>query len=146
VTRRRDACCRIGRSTTGLGLFATTPIQPGAFIVEYSGERIRTREAHAREKTTGARYMFEINSRWTVDGSARSNIGRYANHSCRPNAESAVSKGRVILRAISAIEPGEEITYDYGDEYFELFIKPNGCRCTKCAEDAKARRAKRRRA
>jgi SET domain-containing protein len=146
VTRRRDACYRIGRSTTGLGLFATTPIQPGAFIVEYSGERIRTREAHAREKTAGARYMFEINSRWTVDGSARSNIGRYANHSCRPNAESAVSKGRVILRAISAIEPGEEITYDYGDEYFELFIKPNGCRCTKCAEDAKARRAKRRRA
>ncbi len=146
MTRRRDACYRIGRSTTGLGLFATTPIQPGAFIVEYSGERIRTREAHAREKTAGARYMFEINSRWTVDGSARSNIGRYANHSCRPNAESAVSKGRVILRAISAIEPGEEITYDYGDEYFELFIKPNGCRCTKCAEDAKARRAKRRRA
>jgi SET domain-containing protein len=146
VTRRRDACYRIGRSTTGLGLFATTPIQPGAFIVEYSGERIRTREAHAREKTAGARYMFEINSRWTVDGSARSNIGRYANHSCRPNAESAVSKGKVILRAISAIEPGEEITYDYGDEYFELFIKPNGCRCTKCAEDAKARRAKRRRA
>lgn len=146
MTRRRDACYRIGRSTTGLGLFATTPIQPGAFIVEYSGERIRTREAHAREKTAGARYMFEINSRWTVDGSARSNIGRYANHSCRPNAESAVSKGKVILRAISAIEPGEEITYDYGDEYFELFIKPNGCRCAKCAEDAKARRAKKRRA
>jgi SET domain-containing protein len=146
VTRRRDTWCRIGRSATGLGLFATTPITRGAFIVEYSGPRIRTCEAHAREKTTGARYMFEINSRWTVDGSVRSNVGRYANHSCRPNAESAVSNGKVILRALRAIEPGEEITYDYGDEYFELFIKPMGCRCAKCTEAVTVRGAKKRRA
>jgi uncharacterized protein len=144
VTPTRDACCRVGRSATGLGLFATTPIRRGAFIVEYSGPRIPTREAHAREKAARARYMFEINSRWTVDGSPRSNIARYANHSCRPNAESALRSGKVILRALRAIEPGEEITYDYGEEYFELFIKPNGCRCAKCAEDAEARRAKKR--
>jgi SET domain-containing protein len=146
VTHKRDACYRIGRSTTGLGLFATAPIRLGAFIVEYSGERIRTRDARARERTSRARYMFEINNRWTVDGSPRSNIGRYANHSCRPNAESALRRGKVILRALRAIEPDEEITYDYGEEYFELFIKPKGCRCTKCAGDAKARRAKKRRA
>jgi uncharacterized protein len=146
ATRKRHTCYRIGRSATGLGLFATTPIEAGAFIVEYSGPRIPTREAHAREKTAGARYMFEINSRWTVDGAVRSNIGRYANHSCRPNAESALRRGKVILRAIKAIEPGEEITYDYGEEYFELFIRPNGCRCAKCAEDAKERKARRRRA
>jgi len=125
-------CYRIGRSATGLGLFATTPIAKGAFIVEYSGPRIPTREAHAREAKTRCRYMFEINSRWTVDGSGRRNIGRYANHSCRPNAESALAKGKVILRAIKAIAPGEEITYDYGREYFELFIKPKGCRCARC--------------
>ena len=128
----RATCYRIGRSATGLGLFAITPIERGAFIVEYSGPRIATREARARERTSGARYMFEINSRWTVDGSPRSNVGRYANHSCRPNAESAIWRGKVILRAIRAIAPGEEITYDYGPEYFELFIKPNGCRCAKC--------------
>jgi SET domain-containing protein len=144
VTRTRDKCYRIGRSAAGLGLFATMPIERSAFIVEYSGPRIPTREAHAREKISSARYMFEINSRWTVDGSARSNIGRYANHSCRPNAESVLKKGKVILRALRAIEPGEEITYDYGEEYFELFIRPTGCRCAKCAEDAKARRAKKR--
>jgi SET domain-containing protein len=144
VTRWRDACYRIGRSTTGLGLFATAAIRRGAFIVEYSGERIPTREARARERTSGARYMFEINSRWTVDGSPRSNIGRYANHSCRPNAESAVRNGKVILRAIKAIEPGEEITYDYGPEYFELFIKPNGCRCAECMEKPRRSRSPRR--
>jgi uncharacterized protein len=146
VTRERDARYRIGRSVTGLGLFATAPIERGAFIVEYSGPRIPTREAHAREKTARARYMFEINNRWTVDGSVRSNIGRYANHSCRPNAESALKRGKVILRALKAIEAGEEITYDYGEEYFELFIRPKGCRCAKCMGDTKEPRAKKRRA
>src|SRR5262249_17393149 len=120
-------------------LFATEPIAKGALIVEYSGPRIPTKEARAREARTGCRYMFEINSRWTVDGSVRSNVGRYANHSCRPNAESALSKGQVILRAIKAIKPDEEITYDYGREYFELFIKPKGCRCGKCAQKKKRR-------
>ena len=146
VTRKRNACYRIGRSITGLGLFATAPIRRGAFIVEYSGERIPTRKAKARERTSHARYMFEINNRWTVDGSVRSNIGRYANHSCRPNAESALKRGKVILRALRAIEPGEEITYDYGEEYFELFIEPKGCRCAKCMEAVTMRKAKKRRA
>jgi SET domain-containing protein len=131
--------CRIGRSAIGLGLFATAPIGKGAFIVTYSGRRIPTKDAHAREATAGSRYMFEINSRWTIDGSTRRNVGRYANHSCRPNAESALSKGKVILRAIRPIAPGDEITYDYGKEYFELFIKPAGCKCVKCA----TRRSKR---
>src|SRR5262249_23468692 len=52
---------RIGRSATGFGLFATEPIAKGAFIVEYSGPRIPTKEAQAREARTGCRYMFEIN-------------------------------------------------------------------------------------
>ena len=97
ATRKREACYRIGRSATGLGLFATASIERGAFIVEYSGKRIPTREAKSRERTSGARYMFEINRRWTVDGSPRSNIGRYANHSCRPNAESAIWNGKVAI-------------------------------------------------
>jgi SET domain-containing protein len=122
---------RVGRSASGLGLFATAPIEKGAFIVEYSGRRIPHVQAQRLERR-GRRYMFEINSRWTVDGSSRRNIGRYANHSCQPNAESDVVKGKVILRAIRTIAPGEEITYHYGEEYFELFLKPAGCRCVKC--------------
>jgi uncharacterized protein len=88
----------------------------------------------------GARYMFELNSRWTIDGSSRRNVARYANHACRPNAKSALSKGQLILRAIKAIEAGEEITYDYGEDYFDLFIKPAGCRCTHCRARGPQRR------
>jgi uncharacterized protein len=124
---------RVGRSATGLGLFATAPIEKGAFIVEYTGRRITNARAK-RLEALGSRYMYEINSRWTVDGSSRRNMGRYANHSCRPNAESDVVKGKVILRARKKIKPGDEITYDYGREYFEIFLKPAGCKCAKCAE------------
>src|SRR5262245_42492414 len=133
---------RVGRSRTGLGLFATAPIAKGAFIVEYSGPRITHAESLRRE-ARGARYMFEIDSRWTVDGSVRSNVARYANHSCRPNAESDIVKGKVILRAIRSIKPGDEITYDYGEEYFELFLKGT-CKCEKCMEDRREARKKRR--
>jgi SET domain-containing protein len=122
---------RVGRAASGLGLFATAPIEKGAFIVEYTGPRIPHAEA-ARREARGQRYMFEINRRWTVDGSSRRNIARYANHSCQPNAESDLVKGKVILRAIKRIVPGDEITYDYGEEYFELFLKPTGCKCEKC--------------
>jgi uncharacterized protein len=132
---------RVGRSPTGLGLFATEPIEKGTFIVEYKGRRITNAQAK-RLEARGSRYMYEINSRWTVNGSSRRNLGRYANHSCRPNAESDVVKGKVILRARKKIKPGEEITYDYGREYFDIFLKPAGCRCAKCVE----RRRKRRRA
>ncbi len=138
---RADKPYRVGRSATGLGLFATAPIAKGAFIVEYKGRRISTAEA-ARRETRGARFLYEIDRRWTVDGSSRRNIARYANHSCRPNAESDVVRGKVILRAIKAIKPGDEITYDYGEEYFELFLEPIGCKCAKCGE----RRRKKRRA
>ena len=124
---------RVGRARTGLGLFATEPIPKGAFIVAYRGVRISHAEADRRE-ARGARYIFELNSRWSIDGSNRRNLARYANHFCRPNAESALSNGKLILRAIRPIKADDEITYDYGKEYFDLFIRPLGCRCVKCRD------------
>src|SRR5262249_7402976 len=137
-----DKPYRVGRSATGLGLFATAPIDKGAFIIAYRGRRISNAKA-ARLEARGARYLYEINSRWTIDGSSGRNIARYANHSCRPNAESDVVKGKVILRAITNIKPGDEITYDYGEEYFELFLQPKGCKCAKCiVQRRRTRKAK----
>jgi uncharacterized protein len=135
---------RVGRSRTGLGLFATAAIEKGAFIIEYRGRRIANALAK-RLESRGNRYMFELNSRWTVDGSSRRNVARYANHSCRPNAESDVIRGKMILRAVRKIRPGEEITYDYGEEYFELFLRPEGCRCAKCLAPRKKRARSRQR-
>jgi len=120
---------RVGRSQTGLGLFATDEIRKGAFIIEYIGPRLSNEAASQRRNT---RYLFEVNSRWTIDGSPRWNTARYINHSCRPNAQAVVSRGRIRIKAIKRIRPGDEITYDYGKNYFDTFIKPIGCKCPSC--------------
>jgi hypothetical protein len=133
---------RVGRSTTGLGLFAIKPIAKTDHIVTYRGRRIPTKEAQTRERYAGAKYMFEISRRWTIDGSSRHNLARYINHSCRPNTEAVLRKGKIVIQAIRAIAPGDEITNDYGKDYFDLFIKPKGCRCAACARKAARRRGR----
>src|SRR5277367_3956375 len=135
-------CFRVGRSATGLGLFATTTIEPDAPIVTYRARRIPTWEAHERERRFGAKYMFEVTSRWSIDGSSRRNLGRYINHSCRPNAEAWLRKGQIVFVALRRIRPGEEITLDYGEEYFDLFFKDGGCRCAACLAKRAHRRSK----
>ncbi|MFZ0776091.1 MAG: SET domain-containing protein, partial [Xanthobacteraceae bacterium] len=124
---------RVGRAATGLGLFAATPLAKRAYIVTYRGKRIPTAEAQRRERRFGAKYMFEVNRQWTIDGSSRRNLGRYLNHSRDPNAEAVLRAGQIVFVALRAIAAGEEITLDYGEEYFELYIKPLGCRCAACA-------------
>ena len=122
---------RIGRSVTGLGLFATKPIKRGVYIATYRGRRITTEEADRRE-ARGAKYQFEINKRWTIDGSPRWNVARYINHSCRPNAKPVGRRGGIVIVALRRIEPEEEITYNYGRQYVEHFLENGGCRCAAC--------------
>ncbi|MFZ0352484.1 MAG: SET domain-containing protein, partial [Pseudolabrys sp.] len=106
---------RIGRSITGLGLFAVRPIKKREKIAEYKGPRVNAEEA-GRLEGRGNRYLYEINKRITIDGTPRSNVARYANHSCNPNAETYTYGRRVFIRALRKIKPDEEITYDYGND------------------------------
>src|ERR1700687_649432 len=134
---------RVGRSRTGLGLFATKPIKKGAKIVRYFGPLLDSRKK--KDDAIENKYLFELNNRWTIDGSVRKNIARYINHACKPNAESAVTpsrrKRKVVIRAIKNIEPGEEINYDYGTDYFKAYLKPIGCKCDACEKKRKKKRA-----
>ena len=129
---------RIGRSLTGFGLFATRLIKKRSRIAEYKGPLLRTKEA-AKAEARGNRYLYEINSRWTIDGTPRSNVARYANHSCNPNSETYNVKHRVFIRALRNIKPGEEIVYDYGIDYLKNVIGRSNCKCSRC----RRRRAKR---
>jgi len=131
---------RVGRSATGLGLFAVEPIEKGAFIIEYKGPKV----TNAVADTLTNKYLFELNSRWTINGAGRRNIARYINHSCRPNAESDIVRGKVKIMARRNIKPDEEIAYDYGKDYFDTFLTKAGCKCVKCVERRREeRRAKR---
>lgn len=126
---------RVGRSPLGgLGLFATENIKKGVRIVEYTGKRVRTTIADEHPN----RYLFDMENGWTIDGSGRTNVARYINHSCKPNAESILRKRKIYIRATKRIRAGEEITYDYGEEYFDEYFKDGSCMCHSCI----AKRAK----
>ena len=132
---------RVGRSKTGLGLFATKPIKKGASIIPYTGRLLDCTKKE--EDAIANKYLFEITKRWTIDGSVRENIARYINHGCRPNAEPDVlpRKRQVLIRAIRNIEAGEEISYHYGNAYYKTFLKPIGCKCRSCEVKREKQRA-----
>ena len=133
---------RIGRSNTGLGMFAIRPIKRNAYIATYRGPRLTNSESDRRE-ARGAAYLFEVTKKVTIDGSPRWNVARYINHSCRPNAKPVGRNGGIVIVALRRIEPDEEIAYDYGKDYVWYFKQNGGCRCAHCR---KRRAAKRRRA
>ncbi|MEN9560942.1 MAG: hypothetical protein RIQ56_215 [Candidatus Parcubacteria bacterium] len=112
----------------GLGLFARSGMEAGEFVIEYTGKKIPTTVAD----TLTTKYLFEIDEHWTIDGSDRTNIARYVNHSCMPNCEADVRDGRIFFHALRDIEAEEELTLDYGEEYFDEFIRPLGCKCDAC--------------
>jgi len=126
----------IRRSRAGLGLFANGPIPKGACVIEYTGVEL-TKE---QEDKSRSRYLFEINTKKTIDGAPRWNTARYINHSCRPNCEPNIHKGRVFIHARRNIKPGEELSYDYGKNYFNEYLKEI-CRCPKCMPEEKTARA-----
>lgn len=116
---------REGRPGTGKGLFALMPIKKGEFIIEYTGKKIPSKVAD----TMGGRYLFALDDDWTIDAEGEHNTARYINHSCDPNAEAEIKGGRILISALKNIASGEEVTFDYGQEYFDEFIKPVGCKC-----------------
>jgi SET domain-containing protein len=125
-----------------MGLFATKPYRKREYVVTYRGRKLANAEAD-RLEARGSRYMFEINSRWTIDGSSRWNRARYVNHSCRPNVEAIERRGgKIVYIARRRIKPDEEITVDYGKAYFEAFIGRSRCRCPKCRERRAERQMK----
>lgn len=121
----------VKRCSAGLGLFAEQPYKRGDLIIEYIGEYITEPEAQKR----GGKYLFELSDTHALDGKDRKNVARYINHSCSPNAYPEINdvETRVFIYAKRSINPGEELTYNYGKYYFDEVIKPLGCRCAKCS-------------
>lgn len=123
----------VRRSRTGRGLFTADPIEKGRCIVEYTGRTLSQAEMYSSK----SKYLFAISRTKTIDGWEKTNIARYINHSCRPNCEIEISRGRIYVVAKRRILPGEELTYDYDTEYFDAYIKPKGCLCSKCSPDGR---------
>ncbi len=118
------------------GIFARQDIPKDAPIIEYFGEKITKAESQrrgdalaARSKKTGgaAVYIFTLNKRYDLDGGKGSNPARYINHSCAPNCEAYIIRGRIWIYSLREIKEGEELTYNYGFDVDTWDDHP--CRC-----------------
>ncbi len=118
----------IKRSRTGLGMFAGEEIPKGTCVIEYTGKQLSEKE----HDTSRSKYLFWTSKTTVLDGSTRSNKARYINHSCAPNYEVDLKNKRIFIFALRRIRKGEELTYDYDTEYFDMYIKPKGCKCKRC--------------
>ena len=140
-TRSEWAAVR-GSQIHGRGMFAKKTIPKGTRVIEYTGERITKAEGWRRELARqeragrgadGCIYIFELNTKVDIDGSVRWNTARYINHSCEPNCESQVVRGRVWVVAIREIRPGDELSYDYYYDYEHYHEHPCRCGAKDCA-------------
>lgn len=120
----------VKRSSAGLGLYATRTYKKGELVIEYTGEKVTDAEAQRR----GGKYLFELNNKWTLDGKNREHTGRYINHSCKPNCipELNDDETKVFIYTKRAIDTGEEFTYNYGKQYFNVMMGKDGCLCMPC--------------
>ena len=116
----------VKKGLAGLGLFADEFIPNDEFVIEYCGPLLTYDEADEK----GGLYLFKVfDTKWTIDGSGRDNLARYINHSCKPNCEPLADDNKIVIHSIRDIQPGEELTYDYGKEYMADIIEEGGCRC-----------------
>lgn len=126
------------------GCYTTVPIAEGAYIVEYTGERITVDEADERYEDRPDTYLFGLNDgKHVIDGDG---VAAFINHSCDPNCESDEIDGRVWIFALRDIHAGEELTYDYclydGEDESPCSCGAKNCRGTLYSEEALEKRAR----
>ena len=125
-----------------LGVYAKKAIKKGTRVIEYVGEKVTKAESSRRaekplnenseNEELGAVYLFELNKRHDIDGYVKYNTARYINHSCNPNCESDVIKGKIYIIALRDIEKGEELTYNYGYGWDDYADHPCYCGTKDC--------------
>ena len=102
----------------GKGVFAVQPIPKGDKVIEYVGEIITWKEADRRHphdpKDPNHTFYFHLDDKHVIDALYGGNSSRWINHACEPNCEADVEHGRVFIKALRNIHPGEELNYDYG--------------------------------
>ncbi len=110
----------------GTGLFTSVKIPAGKIIMIIRGEVISGDECERREDL-GNVYIF-WNGDTYIDTAMTDNI-KYINHNCRFNCDIIDrDEESLFLVAYRDIEPGEELTIDYGyDEIYDM------CQCELCS-------------
>jgi SET domain-containing protein len=122
----------------GRGVFALQAIEPGETLIEYIGQVISWQEALDRHPHDPSQpdhtFYFQLDDgRQVIDALYGGNSSRWINHACDPNCEADETDGRVFIKALRPIAPGEELFYDYRlsiDERMTPTLKKRfECRC-----------------
>ena len=121
----------------GKGVFALRALAKGETVIEYTGEVISWREALRRHphdpKDPNHTFYFHIDDKHVIDAKVGGNAARWINHACGPNCEADEIDGRVFIKALRDIGPGEELFYDYGlsvdERYTPSLKKQYACCC-----------------
>lgn len=108
----------------GYGLFAEADIAYGAFIGEYTGLVRRLVRLQHDQNAYCLHYPTRFWSLWymAVDALHEGNVTRFINHSDKPNIEPLCLVDRGLLRqvfvALRPIKKGEQLTFNYGSDYW----------------------------
>jgi SET domain-containing protein len=103
----------------GQGVFARRNIPWGVKIIRYTGELISDQEAN-RRIDHGADGIFELAPGKNIDGRMNGSLAQYINHDRKaPNCFMLRDAGKIwIVAGIGGLKRGQELTYDYGRDYF----------------------------
>jgi len=110
----------------GMGVFAGEPILARRKIGEIRGERMSVEVARIRATRYERIMVVEVSPHEAIDFARSTDPMRFTNHGCEPNARLCIRQGHVEFYALRAIEPGEEITVNYGATHHEGRL---ACRC-----------------
>ncbi len=126
-----------GSGVHGQGVFAKAPIAKGETLIEYVGELLSWKKAQKRHPHNPAEpnhtFFFHIDDKHVIDAAVGGNDARWINHACSPNCEADEVDGRVFIKSLRSLKPGQELFYDYGlviDERYTAKLKAEyQCRC-----------------
>ncbi|XP_065111513.1 uncharacterized protein [Paramisgurnus dabryanus] len=111
----------------GRGVFTTEAFFRGDFVLEYRGELLTSEESLDRSKLYNDvenTFLFDFQwhgKNWCMDASKEDgSLGRlvndeHRNPTCKIRTVEVNKKPHLCLFAVRDIQPGEEITYSYGD-------------------------------
>ncbi len=125
----------------GKGLFAVEDIGYSERVIEYVGEKITKAESERRawahievaKKTGDAQvYIFVLNKKYDIDGNIPENDARLINHSCDPNCEALIIRGRIWITALRDIQKGEELYFNYNFDLENYEDHPCYCGSPHC--------------